>query len=338
MLKERIIASQALDALYEDEADDSYSGFLSFAVDETAVDVNDRTDSRRGQQQDRASRTTGETSGGEDVRARWRREEEEREQRKDELSAKRIELIPPSRRTEEEKKEWERLTRQQQPQQGTTPLSAAAAPSMRGMRGMRARGGQLSRGGGGRDASTADSSAGAATARGGGGGMTGSGSNGAPYIDGSLGPPRGASQATRGRGRGGDSRASPMLSAEEKESERNRRVLQAAKDKEERRRRLNSEDDEEEAGGDVAEDEMDLSAQSVITRGAGGAGDGAQTHDDGAERGGGRDRSRGSEMRHTYGSGPRHGNSGGGGRGRGHNARGAHKAMAMKKMNSGMMR
>jgi len=341
MLKERIIASQALDALYDDEADDSYSSFLSFSVDETAIELNDRTDGRGRAQHDRAGRATGEGGGGgggggggEDVRARWRREEEDRERRRDEEMAKRIELIPPSRRSEEERRQWERLTQQQQPQQqGTSSTAAAATSATRGMRGMRARGGQLPRGGGG-------GRGGSAT--GGVGSESSSGNSGAPFVRGDLGPPREPFHAPRGRGgRGRDSRTGPVLSAEEKERERDMRVQQAAKDKEERKRRLNSEDEDEDDGGDEEgeEDEMDLSSQSAFVRGADGAGDGGQGGNEGVEGGGGRGRGRGDSMRHTHGSGPRNFAGGGGrGRGRGHNARGSHKAMAMKKMNSGMMR
>ena len=335
MLKERIIASQALDAVYDDELDDSYSSFLSFAVDETAVDVNDRTDSsRRAQQHDRASATTGEAAGrgqgGDEVRARWRREEEERERRRDEETARRIELIAPSRRTEEENKEWKRLSRQQSQQTASSSHStvAAAPAATRGMRGMRARGGQLSRGGGGRGVSATDGGNERRTA-------------GAPFMDGSLSPPRDLSHASRGRGgRGRDGWPAAGLSTEEKEAERSRRAQQAVKEKEARRRRLHSDEDDNESGDEgMEEDEMDLTAQPVLLPGRDGGADGGQEGDNGAEGGGNRGRGRGN-MRHSFGSGPRNSAGGGGrgGRGRGHNARGAHKAAAMRKMNSGMIR
>ena len=349
MLKERIIASQALDAMYADEYDDSYSGFLSFSVDETALDVNDRTDGRQREQQgSRALRAVGdrerdgeggpgraagraaEGGAGEDVRARWRREEAERESRREEQAIKRIELIPPSRRTEEEKRDWERLT-QQQPQHAATAHSAAAPTAVRGMREMRARGGAPLRGGAGRGGASAVA---ADDSRDSGRGI---GSGTAQLLDGSLGTPR--EPAYRGRGgRGRDSRsAAPRLSSEEVEAARNKRIQQAAKDKEERKRRLNSDEDEPEEGSGNGggeedegeeEDEMDLSAQSVMRQGPDDSGSGGPSGGDGRGRG---------NVRHTYGSGPRN-NAGRGGRGRGHNARGAHKAMAMKKMNSGMAR
>ena len=351
MLKERIIASQALDALYDDELDDSYSSFLSFAVDETAIDLNDRTDGRGRPQHDRSSRATagdraggggGGEGGGEDVRARWRKETEEREARRDEELTKRIELIPPSRRTAEEKMQWERLKPHQQLQHEAQPPSAVGAAAGRGMRGMRARGGQLPRGGGGRggfageggDVGAAAAAAAASSAVG------GAVTSGARYVDGSLGPPREAPHALSGRGRGRGS--APALSFEQKETERNRRVQQAAKDKVDRARRLNSdeEDGEDESG---EEDEMDLDAQAVLSRGGDASADGGQGGRGGGDAdGGGRGRGRGNDMRHTHGSGPRN-SAGGGGRGgrgggRGHNARGAHKAAAMRKMNGGMMR
>ena len=339
MLKERIIASQALDAMYDDEYDDSYASFLSFTVDETAVDVNDRSDNRRGHRHDRASSATAEAGkdsggGGEDVRARWRRETAEREGRMDDEKMQRIELIPPSRRTAEERREWDRLTQQQQQGQPQQPTSQTSAGAARGMRGMRARGGQP-RDGGGRAVSDAV----IAPGYGGGSGPNnhfGIRNGGAAVVDGTLGP----AHAPRGRGgRGRDSRMLPAMSADEKEADRSRRVLQAAKDREDRRRRLNSDEDDDDAAVEIDQDEMELTTQSVLSRGAEDAGVGGQHGDAGTEGDSG-GRGRGNSTRHTLGSGPRNfaGGAGRGGRGRGHNARGAHKAMAMRKMNSGMAR
>ena len=129
LLQERIIASSAADE-YDDEYDDSYNDFLSFKVDETAVDI-DAGSGRRGGQ-----------GGGvqQDVRDRWRREEAERDKRRADDAVKRIEQIAPSRRTDEEKREWERLTHSQPPQQ----------PSNQSSHGSRGRGASVGRGGVGR--------------------------------------------------------------------------------------------------------------------------------------------------------------------------------------------
>ena len=306
MLKERILASAALDSAYDgydDEFDDSYNDFLSFKVDETAIDIDGERGGKRPTQDSAAG---GEGGGGrsqsqpKDVREKWRKEEAERDKRKEEELMKRIEQIPPSRRTEEEKREWERLTSTQDGHQGE--------PMTRGMRGgVRGRGAVIGRGGVGR---------------------------GGPPVVARSGPPvDGPSQPVgRGRGRGRGAVGMVAMTGEEREAQRLQRYEQSQKEKSKARSRIYSDDEGDEEEEEVGQDEKaeggDVGGQEQSGRfGGGDGGDGGSRGGGGG--GGGSSRGRGGRGgSRGWGVGPR----GTRGRGGNHNR----KALAAKK--TGIMR
>ena len=304
MLKERIIASAALDAAYDDDYDDSYNDFLSFKVDETAIDIEEE---RGGGARSQNAREKGEEKGGlqADVREKWRREEAERERRKEDEALKRIELIPPSRRSEEEKREWERIN------QKRAPHSSSNAQSTRGARGS-ARGTPIGRGGLGRgEAAAVPPSPATAPAT-------------TPTLQGSRG---------RGRGRG----AMIAMSSEERESQRLQKYEQSQSEKKAVRGRIYSDDEEEEeeVEGEETQDgkaeaqygQLPTNSQDPSTAEDGGRGRGRGGRGGGGGRGRGGNGGRG----RGWGVGPR-GSRGGGGRGANH----GRKALAAKKMNGSM--
>ena len=308
MLKERIIASAALDAAYDDDYDDSYNDFLSFKVDETAIDIEDERGAAAGRG-GRPARAKVEESGGvqQDVREKWRKEEADRERRKEEEAMKRIEQIAPSKRSDEEKREWERLTHK------LAPHTHTSEQSTRGARGF-ARGKLVGRGGMGRGE--------------------------APFVSPSQAPApaaiEGAAQGSRGRGRGRG--AMIAMSSEEREAQRLRKYEQSQTERQNARGRIYSDEDDDDEEEGEEKDAPDGKAEAQLGQlptssqepregdeGGGGRGRGGRGGGGGGGRGGRGGGGRG------WGVGPR-GSRGGRGRGGHHNQ----KALATRKMNSTM--